>query len=184
MFNLMEELLRYQPYNKDEEKCLREIIQFLNTSENCFDRSNLLGHITAGGFVCDNQGNILLNHHKKTGMWFQFGGHSDANSNSLEVAKREIYEEAGITELQLISNKIFDVDIHKIAYSIKRNEPEHLHYDINFLFYVNNHDFKLSDESTEIKWVSIDEVRNLIDKEDNGTNRMIDKYEKILKIKF
>jgi len=183
MFDLIRELENYKPYNKLEAEETKQTLAFLKNNSNCFDRSNKSGHVTAGGLVCDGKGNILLNHHKASGMWFQFGGHSDGEANSLNVAKREIMEEAGITDLELKSNIIFDVSVQQIAYSQKRNEPEHLHYDINFLFYVKNHDFKISNESTEIKWVSISEAKQLITPTDKAIQRMIEKYEKLLKTK-
>lgn len=176
-FNLERELKNYKAFNDQEKENVEKTLKFLKDNSNCFDRSNLKGHITAGGLVVDDSGNVLLNHHKKTGMWFQFGGHSDGESNCINVARREISEEAGIFDCELISNKILDVDVQKIDYSPKKNEPEHYHYDINFLFLVKTKNFKISNESTEIKWVSIDEARNLIDKNDRGMQRMLTKYE-------
>jgi 8-oxo-dGTP pyrophosphatase MutT (NUDIX family) len=112
-------------------------------------------------------------------MWFQFGGHSDKDSDCINVAHREISEETGINDCELISNKIFDVDIQSIAYSSKKNEPEHFHYDINFLFLVKDKNFEISNESTEIKWVTIAEAKKLISPDDFAMQRMIAKYEKI-----
>lgn len=180
MFNLINELTQFIPMDNVEKNNVKKVLEFLNNNTNCFDRSNLKGHITAGGLVVDMKGNVLLNHHKKTGMWFQFGGHSDGESNSFNVAKREIREECGLDDLQLISNKIFDVDVQKIDYSVKKNEPEHFHYDINFLFKTDNKTFKVSNESTEIKWVTIEEAKNLIDKDDYAMIRMLEKYENLL----
>lgn len=179
-FNLLEELNTYIPFDNVESQNVEKVVEFLGNNSNCFDRSNLAGHITAGGLVVDMQGNVLLNHHKKTGMWFQFGGHSDGESNSLNVALREIKEEAGLENLQLISNKIFDVAVQKIDYSAKKNEPEHFHYDINFLFLTQNKDFRISNESTEIKWVTVDEAKDLINKDDFAIQRMLKKYENLL----
>lgn len=180
MFNLFEEVKNHLPYDFDEAESKRKILNFLLDNKNCFSRTNLTGHITAGGFVCDGKGNILLNHHKASGMWFQFGGHSDGNPNSLEVAIREISEEAGITNLKLAINGIFDLDVQTIPDRPKKNEPEHLHYDINFLFITDNHDFQISDESTEIKWVTIEEAKKLVNTKDVAMIRMIDKYEEYL----
>ena len=177
MFSLLEELKKYKPFDKREKEDLNKTLHFLENNSNCYDRSNKVGHITAGAFICDKGGNILLNHHKKSGMWFQFGGHSDGDTNCINVARREISEEAGIFDCKLISNNIFDVDVQQIAYSIKKNEPEHFHYDINFLFLVKDKSFEISNESTEIKWVSIEEAKNLINKEDKAMQRMLKKYE-------
>lgn len=179
MFDLKTELKTYKPYDLKEAEAVKQVLDFLDNSTNCYDRSNLKGHVTAGGFVADGKGNILLNHHKKTGMWFQFGGHSDGESDCLNVAKREIFEETGIDKLVLVSDKIYDVAVNNIDYSVKKNEPAHLHYDINFLFYVKNKKFKISNESTDIKWVTIPEARKLVNKDDYSILRMIDKYEHI-----
>ena len=176
-FNLVQELEKYKPLDEQEKENVKKVLEFLANNTNCYDRSNLKGHITAGGLVVDGKGNVLLNHHKKTGMWFQFGGHSDGDANCINVARREISEEAGIFDCKLISNDIFDVDVQQIAYSTKKNEPEHFHYDINFLFLVKDKSFEISNESTEIKWVSIEEAKNLINKEDKAMQRMLKKYE-------
>lgn len=180
MFNLIDELNDFIPMDKTEESNVKKVLDFLNNNTNCFDRSNLKGHITAGGLVVDMKGNILLNHHKKTGLWCQFGGHSDGESDSLNVAKREIEEESGLKNLQLISNKIFDVDVQTIDYSAKKNEPEHYHYDINFLFHTNDKNYTVSNESIDIKWVTIEEAKELINKDDQAMQRMIEKYERII----
>ena len=124
-FNLVDELNKFNPFNEDENDNVKKVLDFLANNTNCYDRSNLKGHVTAGGLVVDGKGNVLLNHHKKTGMWFQFAGHSDGDTNCINVARREISEEAGIFDCKLISNNIFDVDVQQIAYSIKKNEPEH-----------------------------------------------------------
>ena len=180
MFDLVTEIKKYLPYDFDEAENKRKILDFLLENENCFSRENLYGHITAGGFVCDGKGNILLNHHKASGMWFQFGGHSDGNSNSLEVAKREISEEAGLTDIKLAIDGIFDLDVQVIPDRPKKKEPEHFHFDVNFLFLTDNHDFTISNESTEIKWVTIEEARKLVNKLDYAMLRMINKYEQYL----
>ena len=182
MFKLLDELRIYKPFDSREKEDLIKVISFLENDTNCFDRSNLKGHITAGAFVCDNKGNILLNHHKKSGMWFQFGGHSDGEENSLNVAKREIMEEAGITEFELGVDSIYDVAVIKIPENIKKKEPEHWHYDINFLFIVNNHECEISNESIDIKWVTIEEALNLVDEKDYGMIRMINKYKEYLRL--
>ena len=180
MFKLESELKKYIPYDENEKKSVESLLKFLE-GDNCFDRSNLKGHVTAGAFVCDRLGNILLNHHKASNMWFQFGGHCDGEGNCLNVAKREIMEEANITNFTLDINSIFDVNVVKVPLNSKKNEPEHLHYDVNFMFIVDNHNFNISDESTEIKWVTIDEALKLVDKKDIGMIRMIKKYEDYLK---
>ena len=135
-FNLIEALENYSPIDDKEKESLNKIKDFLNNNENCFSRTNLKGHITAGALVIDKEGNVLLNHHKSLDKWLGFGGHSDGESNSLNVAKREVMEESGIVEIDDCGGKIFDVDVHMIPNNPAKKEPEHYHYDIRFLFYV------------------------------------------------
>jgi len=45
--------------------------------------------------LIDSKGErVLLTHHKKLGKWLQLGGHSDGNSNMLDVALKEAKEES------------------------------------------------------------------------------------------
>ena len=144
MFDLLKELENFSPFDEQEMDNVSKVREFLLKNKNCFDRNNLAGHVTAGAFVCDKKGNILLNHHKKSNRWFQFGGHSDGDTDSLNVAKREVMEECGIEEFELASNLIFDVDVQVIYANETKNEPEHLHYDINFLFVVKTNQYPKS----------------------------------------
>ena len=43
-----------------------------------------------------------------------------------------------------------------------KKELAHSHYDIRFLFILNNKDFKLSDESKEAKWMSINQAKQVM----------------------
>lgn len=172
-FNLYKSLNEYKTDDPDEQDALKKIIHFLNSDDNCFSRTNLKGHITAGALVIDNNCNILLNHHKKLNKWLHFGGHSDGDPNSLNVAKREVAEECGLTDFDDLQGKIFDVDVHLIPENISKNEPAHYHYDIRFLFITNNKEFHISNESINIKWADIEESQMLIT--NPATLRMIKK---------
>ena len=113
-FDLYKSLNEYKTKDITEIEKLNQIKNFLNTNDNCFCRTNLKGHITAGALIIDNNCNVLMNHHKKLNKWLHFGGHSDGDKNSLNVAKREVMEECGITEFDDLNGKIFDVYVHLI----------------------------------------------------------------------
>lgn len=104
-FDLVEEIANYIPKDEVEQESVKKIKDFLGNNENCFSRSNLNGHVTAGALIMDEEGNVLLNHHKILDKWLLFGGHSDGESNSLNVAKREVMEESGITEFDDLNRK-------------------------------------------------------------------------------
>ena len=87
------------------------------------------------------------------------GGHIEAeDTNIFTTAVREIGEESGITQIELLSDQIFDIDIHKIPENKK--EPAHLHYDIRFLYRLNKpHSQSFSNEEIkEIKSFSLEEL--------------------------
>ena len=161
-FNLINEIKKYTPKDEVEKNDVKKIIEFLDNNKNCFSRINLKGHITASAIIMHNNGNVLLNHHKKLDKWIFWGGHSDGDVNSLNVAKREVAEECGITDLNDLGGKIFDIDIQIIPENITKNEPQHYHYDIRFLFIVNSNYFSLSKESIDAKWVSIDQAEQMV----------------------
>ncbi len=180
-FDLRKALEGFQPADKREKESLEKIRYLLSLSdkEDIFSRTRLAGHIVAGALVVDRKGNVLLNHHKVLDKWLHFGGHSDGEADSLNVAKREVEEESGITEYDDLGGRIVDVDVHTIPENAKKNEPEHLHYDIRFVFVVDKKDFKISDESKEIVWMPISKAKALVPPD--SMPRYLDKADNIVK---
>lgn len=180
-FDLKKALKGYKPADKSEAESLEKIKQLLalQGKEDIFSRTRLAGHIVAGALVVDKKGNVLMNHHKVLDKWLHFGGHSDGEANSLNVAKREVEEESGITEYDDLGGRIVDLDVHTIPENKKKNEPEHFHYDIRFLFVVDKRDFKISDESSEIVWMPIAKAKTLVPSD--SEMRYLDKADKIVK---
>lgn len=69
-FNLIQALMEHHPFDDSEALAVREILRFLNDNmENAIECTNESGHITGSALVVDNNGNILLNHHKKANIW-------------------------------------------------------------------------------------------------------------------
>ncbi|MFN7663113.1 MAG: NUDIX hydrolase [Alphaproteobacteria bacterium] len=136
-----------------------KISTFIDQNKNCFERSNLYGHITGSGWIVNETfDSCLLIHHRKLGLWLQPGGHADGESNVFKVALKEAQEETGILDFKAFSEDIFDVDIHSIP--ARRQEPPHLHFDIRFLFQASSA-FPLPQNNAEcaaLAWVPLDEV--------------------------
>ncbi len=75
-----------------------------------------------------------------------------------------------------------DIDVHLIPENSLKKEPAHYHYDIRFLFIVKNKEFKISDESKEAKWMSIEHAKQLMNTPDK--TRVLDKaYEIYMEMK-
>ncbi len=160
----IEKLEGYLPINEIEKSYLPRFTSLLSKYENCFERSLLTGHITGSAFIVDESKNhVLLMHHTKLEKWLQPGGHCDGNKNIFEVARKEVFEETGIS-INQSSAPIFDADIHQIPQ--RKEIAAHNHYDIRFLFIVpDNTPFIQNSESLALKWIKIDEITHYTQEE-------------------
>ena len=87
---LLQLLDNYRPYNETERKFHQEIGDFVKANPSCFERSLLVGHVTASAWILDKtRAFTLLTHHKKLNQWFQTGGHCDGDSDVLKGALKE-----------------------------------------------------------------------------------------------
>lgn len=153
--SLLSLLNNYHPKDKVEQIYKEETITFIKNNQNCFDRSNLNGHITASAWLLNkDKTKVLLMLHKKLNSWLQLGGHADGESNVAFVAMKEAQEESGIEEINLIDDNIFDIDIHTIP--AHKDIPEHLHYDIRFLLEAQHEHFIQNNESIALRWFTQD----------------------------
>lgn len=140
--------------SEEQQTCVR-YAQFVREHSNCFERSNLHGHVTGSCFLVHLPTNeVLLTHHKKIGGWLQLGGHADGDADVLRVALREAEEESGILGVTALSPHIFDLDIHAIAEH--KGVPAHFHYDLRFLLAAPHKNYIVSDESHNLKWIDIE----------------------------
>ena len=119
------------------------------------------GHFTASAFVISpDGGSLLLVHHRKIGLWVQPGGHVDpADASPQEAARREAEEEAGVTGLQSVSAALFDVDVHE--FPAHGDQPDHLHFDLRFLFRTRLPDLRPAPEVAGAEWVRFDDVASV-----------------------
>lgn len=162
-FNLLTKLKSYKTNYTEEKTFVAETINFLENGKDQFVRTNLEKHIVAGAYLFNEElSMVLLTHHKAFGLWLHLGGHSDNDSNSLNVALRETMEESGITNINTLGGEIFDVDIHTVPSRPEKNEPEHKHIDIKFIFTTQEKNFVVSSESLSLKWVPINEYINFL----------------------
>ena len=179
-FNIVNELMNYKPYNEQERKNVCQTLRFINdcdSLEQAFSRNNEKGHITGSVLVIDSEGRILLNHHKKAGIWIQFGGHSENETDVRAVALREAVEETGLPKINLkpVVDGIFDCAVYDIPANRTKGESNHKHYDINFLYMTDNTNFKITNESDELRWCNFYEALELT-KDDVALQRMLNKY--------
>ncbi|WP_373511913.1 NUDIX hydrolase [Persicitalea sp.] len=154
---LLKMLNNHVPRDENEWAMWLRTIEFVETHPDCFERTLMIGHITASAWVVSpDRSRVLLMHHRKLNRWFQPGGHCDGDPDVLRVAMRETEEETGVKP-HPIEKTIFDIDVHSIP--SRPSEPSHYHYDIRFLLGANPEAEPVRNaESKEVRWVPIDEV--------------------------
>lgn len=154
----------------------QKVLHFMDAYEQFWQRENQCGHLTASAWVVDTtQMKVLLTHHKKLDMWVQLGGHIEAEDKDIYAAcVRELKEESGFTNLELVSKAIFDIDVHTIPIS-NAGFPAHSHYDIRFLFQGDSSQTPIFDtkESHHVTWVDMNKISNYSN--ENSVKRMVNK---------
>ncbi|MDR1236267.1 MAG: NUDIX hydrolase [Holosporaceae bacterium] len=151
--DLREKLERYNPGDETEIADRAKMLDFLNSHEDCFERSLSIGHFTGSCWLINRDGTkFLLTLHKKIGRWLQLGGHADGDHDLARVSLKEAREESGLRNIELLSDEIFDIGVHLIREY--RGIPTHYHYDVRFLLKTidNDEDIQISDESDDLRW--------------------------------
>ena len=140
----------------EEQPVVDRFNSFVNGHERCFERDCWAGHITGSAWLVNEAGShVLLTHHRKLGAWFQLGGHSDGEPDTLIAAEREAEEESGLP-VRVIEPVVFDLDVHEIP--ARKSDPAHYHYDVRFAFEAERENFAVSEESLDLAWVQITEL--------------------------
>jgi 8-oxo-dGTP pyrophosphatase MutT (NUDIX family) len=154
--SLLKKLKRYTPSTTEKDVIKKNMILFIESDKNCFDRNNYYGHITASAWLTSQDNRVLLTHHRKLKKWLQLGGHCDNQTDIVKAALKEAIEESGIDNITLRTDEIFDIDIHTIpAHNL---EPEHYHFDVRFHFDTFETAYKVSEESYDLRWFSRSEL--------------------------
>ena len=171
LFNLIKELNKYIPYDKQEIIDKDIILNFFKNKTNLFTRENETAHFTASSWIVNkNRTKILMVYHNIYDSWSWTGGHADGNENLLEVAICEAIEETGLKKVKVLSNNIFSIEVLTVKNHIKNNKniSQHLHLNITFLLEASDEEILCikADENSGVKWVDINDVEN-ISKEEN-----------------
>lgn len=157
-------------FPREKKKISIAIKQAKNTKNESelFDRKNFVGHFTASIFlICPSEKKILLLDHKSLKKFLQPGGHIEpADKNPLDTALRELFEETKISREQISylpfdpANKLVPLHIssHFIPENPKKKELGHYHYDLEYLFTINETKDIVIDqnESNGFEWVDLD----------------------------
>ena len=150
-------LLTYQPAGDLEAGCLLSMLALLDSPGDPLSRFHFdPGHFTASGFVVSPDGSsLLLVHHAKLGKWLQPGGHVEPGDSDLEsAARREVVEETGLEDAELIG--LLDLDVHRFPERV--DDPAHDHLDLRFAYLARSEEVIVGDGTTEVRWFPLSDV--------------------------
>lgn len=155
-------LIRYQPWNEQEETDRAVMLRLLLEQPDIFLRQNQAAHFSASSWIVDaKREQTLMAYHKLYDAWAWTGGHADGETDLLAVALREALEETGI-HARPISPEIFSLEIITVNGHEKRGQyvGSHVHLNVTYLLEADPlapiH--AKEDENTGVRWFSLKEA--------------------------
>ena len=161
--NIEEQIADYKPYNEQEAHDQAVMRQLFATQPDLFTRENQVAHMTASSWLLNaTHDKVLMIYHNIYHSWAWTGGHADGDRDLLAVAKREAMEETGVTEIRVISEDIFSLEILTVDGHEKRGVyvPSHLHLNVTYLLEADCEEAVSikADENSGVAWFSPEEA--------------------------
>lgn len=168
--NLIDYINNYKPFNNQESKDKEIILKYINLFDDVLTRENEIAHLTSSTFVINkSKDKVLMVHHNIYNTWSLPGGHNDGDCDCLQVAIRELKEEMGINNYELLDDSIFSIDILAVKSHIKKDKyiSAHLHLSIAYLVQVNEDEDLVvkEDENSGVMWIPINSLNKYIKNE-------------------
>ena len=166
MKNIYQFVQNYIPYNEQEEKDKALILQQLS-ADNILTRKNHLAHLTVSAWIVSpDYQKVLMAYHNIYQSYAWLGGHLDGNADIVSVIKKEIQEESGLSEFQLIENRLFSLEVLTVDGHVKNGEyvSSHLHLNLTFLC-IANPDLPIHirpSENSQITWLEVDKINQSV----------------------
>lgn len=166
LIDLKTQIENYEPYNEQEEKDKQTILKYIHTFDNVLTRENEFAHFTASSWTVNKEKTkVLMIYHNIYQSWACTGGHSDGEADLLKVAIRELKEETGVKNVKVLKNNIFSLEVVTVNGHVKRGNylSSHLHLNLTYLLEVDEKEILhiKEDENSGVKWVPIEEVKNM-----------------------
>ena len=112
--------------------------------------------ISAGGIIINHKAQVALVQNRK-GYWGFPKGHIEKGETPLEAAKREIFEEAGISKLKMI--KKLGILEHMKPSNLEYKKTKGIKYIVLYLFKSPQEEISPTDDEMKLsKWIHIENV--------------------------
>jgi len=154
----------YRPVCNQEAADRERMLEYIDLfAQNILTRENALCHFTASGWVTNKERtNVLMVWHNIYRSWSWTGGHADGEADLMSVARREVQEETGLTQISPAGDGPISLEILPVPGHIKRGQfvSPHLHLNLTFLFEADEgQELKIKqDENSGVGWFSPEEA--------------------------
>lgn len=160
---ILDDLENFVPFNKEEEADKKVLIKFIKDNPDYLYRANPIGHFSASAWIVNNDfSKVLMCYHKIYDSWSWCGGHADGDENLLDVAVREVKEETGLKNIQVLSRKIFSIECLHVMGHYKNGKyvSSHLHFNLTYLIQADEKEKLIvkPDENKGLAWFTEQEV--------------------------
>ena len=160
---LYNEIFSFVPYDEREKIDKQVMLDYIKNNEDVLTRNNKIVHFTVSAWIVNKERTkVLMIYHNTYDSWSWIGCHADGDDDLLHVALKETEEETGVTNLKLLVDGIYGLNVITVENHIKRGNivNSHLHFDVEYLFEADeNVSVRIKeDENSGVKWINLDEV--------------------------
>ena len=165
---LIDDIRAYRPVNEQEQADKLVILRALENDPNCFDRS-AQAHMACSIWTVDpTLTQTLLVYHNIYDSWSWIGGHADGERDLAAVALRELSEETGMANAQLVdcgSGGVYSIEVLTVDGHVKHGEyvSSHLHLNVTYLAVADPREAVRvkPDENSGVRWAPIEDAVRL-----------------------
>lgn len=177
----IDEIKNFKCFNEQESKDKELMLNLYNKfGDELLNRGCNVAHFSASAIILNKKHDkVLFGYHNIYKNYGWLGGHADGMDDLLMVAKKEVNEESGLSELKLLNDKAISLEILPVGYHYKHNEfvSSHLHLNLTYIFEADeNSKIRIKpDENSDLVWIPIIDIKKIVKEE-----IMIPIYYKIL----